>query len=212
MLARTGATRGHPVLDTRPGAVSRQGPASAYAGCGGGVARPTGDGARLASGHHGQARSGSRSGRFGPRRFAQAVPGAGGRKARSTASGSRSMTCDAYSDAKRPALPGQGGHLVMGRAIRADGMDSSFPSLNPTEMARDRQAAARHGAARFGPHRQWRVALVVPAEPIAWRRARVQSRTARLISVSAILVSSRICSSEVAMSEGAAGMLASLAT
>ncbi len=55
----------------------------------------------------------------------------------------------------------------MGRAIRADGMDSIFPSLSPTEMARDRQAAARHAAALFGPHRQWRVRLVVPAAPIA---------------------------------------------
>ena len=53
----------------------------------------------------------------------------------------------------------------------------------------------------YAPVPQWRVGPALLTDPSIWRRARVQSRTTRLISISVIRVSSRRCFIVVAMSD-----------
>jgi hypothetical protein len=81
------------------------------------------------------------------------------------------------------------------------------PACGLTETARDRHDGAQHCGLPGKSRRQWRVGVVVPAKPISWRPARVQSRTTRLSSLSAMLVSSCTCFIVVVISESSAGTL-----
>ena len=67
-------------------------------------------------------------------------------------------------------------------------------------------------APAYAPVPQWRVGPALLTDPSIWRRARVQSRTTRLISSSIARVSSRRCFIVVAMSDGVAGLLSSMTT
>ena len=67
-------------------------------------------------------------------------------------------------------------------------------------------------APAYAPVPQWRVGPALLTDPSIWRRARVQSRTTRLISSSIARVSSRRCFIVVAMSDGVAGLLSSMIT
>ena len=73
-----------------------------------------------------------------------------------------------------------------------------------------RCASMRRSAGAIRP--QCRVGPALPIDPSVWRRARVQSRTTLFISISIARVSSRMCFIVVAMSDGVAGLLSSMAT